>query len=930
MKKERFPLLYLLICSLFVTFICTIPVFSAESPSKRRTVRIGLQDTDTVTPEGGDNRIISFIKDYAQAVADYAGWNCTYVPGSWEDCLEREKEGSIDILFDVSLTEDRLAYFNYSSEAMGTEMTILYGRSDTKLKYNDFTHFNGMKVACEKGSTISDSFSDYAKLNNFTFTAVFYASGAVMFDALAQGEVDAVVQTNFYDAPKGYVILAKCSPSPVYIVTPKSDVKLTSELDNAMTLLFSFNPRFNADIYQYHFSTSVAQTSEYTVDEEAYLLSHPVVNVYYETNWEPFEYERSGKAAGITPDIIRAIGKDTGITFNFMLTPSTKDVYNSVTGESHDTIMAVSYDYSWANRHDLLVTQPYINGSIMRVTKKHRIEPHSVAVVKDGYLEHQIHSIYPTLKEIPFLTFAECMDSVYREESDCVFLNYYQAGFYRSSDKYGSFNYQPDRNITQNISLGITKYSNHALFGILSKSLQRISADTVQGILNENTVVKEKLTARSIIRRYPIQTFSALSVLLILLGFLIILLFSSSIRKKQNTLLSAAKQDAENANNAKSEFLSRMSHDIRTPLHGIIGMTHIAKEQQNPPKTADCLEKIDHSSKFLMGLVNDILDMSKMESGKIELHPEPYHVSDFNTYIDAVISPLCEGRNQKLVIDAVREPGIEPLLDILRTNQIMFNLFSNAVKYTPEGGTITGILRESKSSDTKLAIRFSVSDTGIGMSEQFQNVLFQPFTQENRNSNSEIRGSGLGLAIVKKFIEAMGGTISVKSKINEGTTFTIDLLSDFISEPDEVSTQKMNTVDNNYACLAGRHILVCEDHPLNQEIAQTLLEEKKMIVDIADNGQTGLEKFNRSPLHFYDTILMDIRMPVMDGYEATKEIRALQREDASTVPIIAMTADAFIGDTEKCVAVGMNGHISKPINTDELYALLLKQPSNLG
>lgn len=911
---------------LLIVFLMSveIPAFPAQNATERRTVRIGLQNTDTINPAGGDNRITAFIKDYAQAIADYANWTYTYVPGTWEDCLEREKSGGIDILFDVSVTPERLAYFNYSSESIGTEISILYGRSDTHLKYNDFTHFNGIKVACEKGSSIIDSFSEYARANSFSFTPVYYESGAAMFDALAKGEVNTLVQTNIYDAPKGFVILAKYAPRPVYIVTPKADAKLKAEIDNAMTQLFSFNPSFNTDIYKYHFSTSATQSTGYTATEEEYLLSHPTVNVFYETTWEPFEYERGGKAVGITPDIIRAIGKDTGIIFNFILTASTQDVYDSVTRHPRDAIMAVSYDYSWANKHDLLVTQPYINSSIMRVTRKPGITPKSVAIVKGGYLEYQIHTVYPELKEIPFLTFKECLNAVSKKEADCVFLNYYQASYYRSSTEYNSFSYQPDRNIVQNISLGVIKLSNRALFGILSKSLQRISADTVQGILNDNTTITEPLTLRLFVQRYPVYTFTILIIIITLSILLIFLFASANIRKKQNRLLAAAKRDADAANNAKSEFLSRMSHDIRTPLHGIIGMTHIANKQQNPEKTTDCLKKIDQSSAFLMGLVNDILDVSKMESGKIELHPEPYRATDFTTYIDAVIKPLCDGKNKKLIINAENNSGCIPLLDILRMNQILFNIFSNAVKYTPEGGTITFTVHETKKEDDTLNLLISISDTGIGMSPEFQKMLFEPFTQENRNSNSEIRGSGLGLTIVKKFVEAMGGTISVQSKMNEGTTFTICMNVPCIPENDKtLETNTKETDDSNYSNLAGKHILLCEDHPLNQEIAKSLLEEKKIIVDIADNGQIGLEKFNHSPLYFYDTILMDIRMPVMDGYEATKAIRALARKDASTVSIIAMTADAFTSDTEKCKAAGLNGHLSKPIDIDKLYAALV-------
>jgi signal transduction histidine kinase/AmiR/NasT family two-component response regulator len=915
--------------ALFLIFTAGIlSPLHASSQNARRQVRIGLYDTDTLNPAGGDNRITAFVKDYARAIGDYARWDCTFVPLSWEACLESEKNGTIDILFDVSKTEERLAYYCYSSESMGTEMCLLYGRSDTHLKYGDYKGFSGMTVGYETGSTIIEEFRAYAASRGFTFREVPYKSGAELFSALKAGKIDTVVQTNFYDTPEGFVILAKCSPSPVYIVTPKSSPELKAELDDAMARLFSYNPRFNADIYQYHFGTIASQTSEYTRQETAYLARHPVVNVYYETTWEPFEYSRGGTAAGITPDIIRAIGKDTGIEFRFMLTPSTLDVYDSVTKEENDTVMAVSYDYSWANAHDLLLTQPYITASVMRVTRKTGDPPKVAAVVAEGYLEHRVHAFYPELLEKPFLTFSECMEAVKSGQADCVFINYYQASIYRSDPRYEDFSYQPDRNITQNISLGVTTSSDPSLYGILSKSLQRISADTVQGILNENTVPVERFSIRVMIRRYPLQTLFIISLVFALFTFLIVLLVTAHVRRRQNILLEKAKKEAEQANNAKSEFLSRMSHDIRTPLHGIIGMTHIALQQQNSPRTADCLSKIDKSSRFLMGLVNDILDMSKMESGKIELHPEKYRITDFTGYVDAVIQPLCDGKNQKLEIHTSEVKGFAPLADILRLNQIFFNLFSNAVKYTPEGGTISCSLGETDAGEGRMMIHFSIQDSGIGMSESFQKILFTPFSQENRNNNSEIRGSGLGLAIVKKLTDAMGGTVTVRSSLNEGTLFTVEIPAVRVPDDGSASSSYTGTKQpSDYSILAGRHILVCEDHLLNQEIAQALLAEKGMIADIAENGQAGVEKFRRSQLRFYDTILMDIRMPVMDGYEAAESIRALDREDAKTVPIIAMTADAFTGDIEKCRAAGMNGHIAKPIATDELYILLASEIS---
>jgi len=378
-------------------------------------------------------------------------------------------------------------------------------------------------------------------------------------------------------------------------------------------------------------------------------------------------------------------------------------------------------------------------------------------------------------------------------------------------------------------------------------------------------------------------------------------------------------EEAIAASDAKSEFLSRMSHDIRTPLNGIIGMTYLASKLPNSPQMADYLKKIDMSSKFLLGLVNDILDMSKAESGKVEMHPEPYTAEDFMGYLDAIIRPLCEEKNLKLVIEADPIPNTAILVDHLRLNQIFFNLFSNAIKYTPEGGTITYRMKEEILENGKLALTGSISDTGIGMSESFQKVLFEPFVQENRNDVSEARGTGLGLSIVKKMMDLIGGTITVESEIGKGTTFHLYTEYDYVMADQLAKEKKAEEITIGDEILKNKHILLCEDHPLNQEIAVAILEDKGMFVDVADNGQAGVDKFKNSSIGFYDVILMDIRMPVLDGYTTTKRIRGMKRADAKSIKIIAMTADAFLDDVHKCIDVGMNGHVSKPIDPNQLY-----------
>jgi len=378
---------------------------------------------------------------------------------------------------------------------------------------------------------------------------------------------------------------------------------------------------------------------------------------------------------------------------------------------------------------------------------------------------------------------------------------------------------------------------------------------------------------------------------------------------------------ANTANEAKSAFLSRMSHDIRTPLNGIIGMTHLTQKLELPQKAKENLVKIDTSSKFLLSLINDILDMSKAESGKIELHPEPYPVDEFANYVNSIIAPLCEERRQTFSFEPEEMlTDVVPLIDKLRVNQIVFNLLSNAVKYTPEGGFIRYRVQEKKLDDGRMSMHIDIIDNGIGMSEDFQKVLFDPFTQENRVYSAEMRGTGLGLAITRRLIDAMDGNIAVSSKPGQGTTFSIDFIFDCITAAE--NGEKSASESGSEASLTGRHILLCEDHPLNQEIAKAILEEQYALVTIAEDGEAGVKAFNGSGIGYFDCILMDIHMPIMDGYEAARQIRGLNRSDAKTVPIFAMTADAFADDIRKCLDAGMNGHIAKPIEPEVLYRTL--------
>lgn len=379
--------------------------------------------------------------------------------------------------------------------------------------------------------------------------------------------------------------------------------------------------------------------------------------------------------------------------------------------------------------------------------------------------------------------------------------------------------------------------------------------------------------------------------------------------------LSVAREEAVEANHAKSDFLSRMSHDIRTPLNAIIGSVNLAMEENNPAETNELLTSVNVASKYLLGLINDILDLSKIENGKIELNEEPYTRREFLLNINTVIKPLMDFKNIQFTIKYDGN-GECVIVDQLRFNQIFFNLLSNAAKFTPEGGSVGLTLEQIHDHNGKYGMRYYVRDTGIGMSDEFQRVCFESFVQERANQNEESKGSGLGLAIVKHLVEEMGGTIRVKSELGKGTEFILEFYLNTIERASEPSI----SLEIDYSVLNGCHVLLVDDNEINLMITEKILERKGCIIETAMDGAEAVDIFKASETGSFDIIITDIRMPIMDGLEETRKIRALKRSDATTVPIVAFTADAFNEEREKTVDAGMTARLIKPVEPDLLYA----------
>ena len=426
---------------------------------------------------------------------------------------------------------------------------------------------------------------------------------------------------------------------------------------------------------------------------------------------------------------------------------------------------------------------------------------------------------------------------------------------------------------------------------------------------------------------YFILVFGFLMLLLISGLIAVILSFreakaSEAQTARLNRELQEALEQANVASAAKSRFISSMSHDIRTPMNAIMGYTVIALTKEPKPDVKDCLKKINNSANHLLTLINDVLEISRIESGKMTANPTRTNLPAMLDEVVDIAQGFIANRKLELKVNRAKVAIPDVLVDEIRVREVLINVLGNAVKYTKDGGTITFSTEMRKgNTSSDIVVIFTVADTGIGMSKDFQAHIFDNFTQENTDARTQYNGTGLGLAISKKYVDLLGGTITVDSKKNIGTTFTIEI-------PMTLTTTKpLNSEEPANSDISGLHILLVEDNELNAEIAQTLLETAGAKTTVAHNGEQALEVFQNHAPKTFDAVLMDVMMPVMDGLTATRAIRNLDRPDAKTIPIIAMTANAFAEDVEKCIAAGMDAHIAKPVEIETIKRVICKYVS---
>jgi len=922
---------------LLIICMFAAPVFAMGRGSKAdRVLKVGFFAFDGYHIQAEDGSRSGYGYDFLQEMGRYGDWTYQYVgyDKSWADMQKMLAEGKIDILTSAQKTAEREKQFAFSDEAIGTSSAMISVKSgDSRWTAGDYETYNGIRIGMLAGSSRNAKLESFAADKGFSYKPVYYDEASLMEADLQKGKkIDAIFTSNLRQVNNEW-ILDQFDTSDFYVMVRKNDVKLLAEINAAISAMDANLPGWRDDLWNRYYVSDSGDEIAFTPAERAFIKKMnsegKVFNAIVEPDRAPYSYFVKGKAAGIIPEIFEVISKKTGLKFNIIETKDRKSYFDAVNQQNGLDVRIDAYnDYYDAEQKGYKLTEPFFTSTVSIVTLKSMDdEPKTIALAKNADPTDYRTELLKSGKVQLYDSVEECLDEVAAGNEDATYLLTYSAQKYISDSDYtGKLESALLPQYSVSYAIGVADNEDARLVTILDKAVNNLQQTDVETItLKQTQFVEGVLTPAEYLESNPwalMLVCVGLMLIFLLAALLVIKRRSMQAVEKINIQLSAEALRADRANAAKSDFLSRMSHDMRTPLNVILGLTHLSLQRDHSAETTDELNKINASSVFLLGLINDVLDMTKAESGKIELHPEPYPIEEFAAYIEACIRPLCEENDITLLLDSQPVLDYIPLMDKLRTNQIIFNLLSNAVKFSPAGGAVKISLLERMTEKGKLSLEVRVSDNGIGMSEEFQKQMFDVFAQEQRNDNSPHRGTGLGLAIVKNIVELMGGTIVVDSRPGEGTTFDLNGEVDCIPADQFMSPDSIRDAEDERK-LEGLHILLCEDHPMNQEIARKLLEKKGIIVDIADNGQRGVDKFSKSLPGFYDVILMDIRMPVMDGYEATRRIRSMDRSDAGSIPIIAMTADAFADDVQKSVDVGMNGHIAKPVEPEKMYEIIV-------
>ena len=924
--------------SLLLLLSVVLPVKAAEETAPAKVVRVGsFEDTFNYVNEKGARKGYGY--ELLQTLSGYTGWQFEYVTCDWSNCFEKLKNGEIDIMGAISYTEDRAEEMLFSDEPMGEEKYYLYADlSRADISASDYKTLNGKKVGVLMGTEPEVMLTEWEEKYDLKTEHVNVSNNEDAKQKLANHEIDCFVslEESFW-ADLGISTITRVGKSGIYYALNKNRPDLKEELDNAMRALDEAAPFYTADLYKRYFSLDYIPIL--TGEEKAWLKEHGAIKMGFLTSdsgVSTFD-SATGEFTGVITDYIQFAADCLGnqeLEFQLVGYDSKEAELDALKSGEIDMIFHVDQSPNLAEEYHFACTNTTWTSNLMAVTNQQHFNENNVnriAVPQNKLsLKKYLAFYYPQWEIVDCDTQEDAAKLVKDGQADCFVTGISSENKY--SKKY-SFYSVPLVNPVR--SCFAVNSGNRSLLSILNKTIKAMPVNMLAGALAMYKSSARKVTLSDFIKDnfFMALLVSSIAVAAILLTILKLLRKArkaeAAARKaandtqELNAKLQIAVENAESANHAKSTFLFNMSHDIRTPMNAIIGYADLASRHlDDPAKLKNYMENIQVCGQNLLMLLNNVLDLARIENDKTEME---YSVSDiekdFRNCV-AMFRNQADSKGQTLTVTTqLQYPYI--YADIPHLTEICTNLVSNAVKYTGAGGTIRcNVTQKPGKKEGWCDTVVTVADNGIGMSQEFQKHIFEPFERERTSTVSKVEGSGIGMGIVKKLVGLMGGTVEVESRIGVGSTFTVTIPCRIASEDETQAKRETNPSDQK--CLCGTRILLTEDNDLNAEIAVELLQEEGCTVDRAKDGVECVDMLEKVANGTYQLILMDIQMPVMNGYDAARKIRGLDDPQKANIPIIAMTANAFTEDRQVALDAGMNDHIAKPINMDVLVPTLRK------
>ena len=926
-----------MLCLLLLLSV-VLPVKAAAETAPVKVVRVGsFEDTFNYCNEKGARKGYGY--ELLETLSGYTGWQFEYVTCDWSDCFEKLENGEIDIMGGISYTEDRAEEMLFSDEPMGEEKYYLYAdlsRTDTSA--SDFKTLDGKKIGVVMGTEPEVMLTEWEEKHGIKTEHVNISNNEDVKQKLANHEIDCFVSLEeSYWAELGISTITRVGKSSIYYVFNKDRPDLKEELDNAMHALDEEAPFYTADLCKKYFSLDYKPIL--TGEEKAWLKEHGAIRMGFLTSdsgvstYDP----ATGEITGTIIDYIQFAADCLGnqeLEFQLVGYDDKEAELNALKSGEIDMIFHFDQSPNLAEEYRVARTNTTWTANMMVVTNQQLFTENKVnrvAVPQNKIsLTRYIAFYYPQWEIVDCDTQEDAVKLVKDGQADCFIIGVGSEAKY--SKNYGFYSV-PLPNPAN--SCFAVKSGNRSLLSILNKTIKAMPANMLTSSLAMYKSSARKVTLSDFIKDnfFMVLLVSSIVVAAILLTILKLLRKArkaeAAARKaandtqELNAKLQVAVENAESANRAKSTFLFNMSHDIRTPMNAIIGYADLASRHlDDPAKLEKYMENIQVCGQNLLMLLNNVLDLARIENDKTEME---YSVSDVDKDFRNCIAMFRNQADSKGQTLTVTTQLLHPYVyvDIPHMTEVCTNLVSNAVKYTGAGGTICcDITQKPCEKESWCNMVITVADNGIGMSQEFQKHIFEPFERERTSTVSKVEGSGIGMGIVKKLVGLMGGTVEVESKIGVGSTFTVTIPCRIASEDETQAKRETNPSDQK--CLCGTRILLTEDNDLNAEIATELLQEEGCTVDRAKDGVECVDMLEKAANGTYQLILMDIQMPVMNGYDAAKKIRRMDDPQKAGIPIIAMTANAFTEDRQAALDAGMNDHVAKPINMNVLVPTIRK------